>query len=315
MKDDSLLPSHIKLALSDIAQNNTESATQLFLATLKLFPEIAGFLEQNGKDPLPLLNELSTTLHQIQPEMAPFVHLDRYVRRIVEGEFKIAVVVAAFRAMPLAANRQLEKAKRQIVAHAIESCRGYRRLMVHSRSHLVESFLRAWLSDDQDREVWVTESRPMREGEHLINALKDLPNKKVLLVDDARSLALEEVEAVLIGTDLVTETRVRNKIGSRALLAVARQLKKPSYVLADFMKFLPDSVSVQRPERAHPGEEIAVLEQDVSYFNYYFETCELKCVDHFVTPRGVLSPAEIRHLFDAELWDVFRFPDAAERSS
>lgn len=241
--------------------------------------------------------------------MAPFIHLSRYVQKMVENKFDRDVVQSAFSALPFAVSRKLQKEQKRIIEHALHVYQPYRRLMVHSRSTVVESFLQRWLEEESAREVWITESRPIREGVHLAEALSRLSNRKVLLVDDARWLALEHVDAIVLGADRITERRVDNKIGTYALLALAGQKKRPAYALAETIKFLPEAIDVQA-ENAHDGHEVLAEPKDYDVFNYYFESAPASYFNGVITASGVLAPDELPPFFAEEKWEFFAIENA-----
>ncbi len=292
----------------DIAEDNTSGASVLFQQTFALFPRMAELLEKQGKQQIkPFLQDIVRILVSLQPGMAPFVHLARYIENFVNGKFQKKVIINAFRAFPLAAERLIEKQKRSILKTASQELGNCRRLLTHSRSSLVERFLRSWLAEDEKREIFATESRPIREGIQLLEALQDLPNRKICLVDDARGLALTKVDAVVIGSDRICETKMLNKIGTYALAVLAREKGVPVYVLADGSKLIPTKMC-RRKERMHPADEVINPRKGIKVMNYYFEEVPNDFF-RFITADGVLDASEIRARFQQGKWEMFCFEE------
>ena len=303
----SIIKSQEKLesALSEIAGDNTSGASQLFKKALRLFPQIARIVQNKETPTDEFLISLSERLLQIQPAMAPFAHLSRYFAHLAEGQYKKQVLYNAIMAFPHAVQRKLHKQQRAIIDHAAKELSGYSAVMTHSYSNLVHRWVEKWLKENEARSVWVTESRPMREGVNLIKQLAELPNRKVLLVDDARGLAMRQVQAVVIGADRISEKSITNKIGTYALVLLAREFQKPVYVLADGIKFLPESISLQS-EPAHPAQEIAGELCGAEAFNFYFEQVPVAYVCGIITAEGMIRPEELEDKFKQGKWEIFQ---------
>ncbi|MDQ7063628.1 MAG: hypothetical protein Q9P90_05200 [candidate division KSB1 bacterium] len=289
-----------------IAKDNVSGASVLFKRAFELFPRMAEILsQQEDRELKPFLQDVAKKLVDLQPGMAPFVHLARYIDNFTSGKFDKNVIMNAFRAFPLAADRLIEKQKRAIVKTALNETAGMRRILTHSRSSLVERFLREWLGADRKREVFATESRPVGEGVQLLEALQELPNRKTLLVDDARSLIMPKIDAVVIGADRICEQNLLNKIGTLALALLAREMNKPVFVLADGSKMIPAKLC-QHKERFHPPEEIQLKANRFEIMNLYFEEVP-NSFFRFITADGVANARDIRAHFRQGRWEMFCF--------
>lgn len=302
MDDTIQLTPEIKRELSAIANDNISGASLLFHRVLNIFPNVVDELEKH--DTKIFLLHLADLIFKLRPCMAPFAQLANYLKRMVDNEFDLPVIQSAFAALPHSFARKLKKEKEMIVQHALKAFESYRKILVHSRSSLVESFLDSWLKEDHNREIWITESRPMCEGTMLAKALSTLPNRKVLLVDDARGMAIHHVDAALIGVDRISETYIVNKIGSHSLAILAEDVKRPLFALAELIKFYPQELDLP-DEPEHPGMEIDKKLKKVEYFNYYFEEIPLNYFDGIITSDGICGHAQISKIFEAGKWNAF----------
>lgn len=299
----SAYPLEVDKAIAEIARDNRSGASVLFREALKIFPLLSQSLPTEKSLLTEILKQSAAKLRSAQPQMAPFVHLALYLENLAQKRLRTDILQNALLAFPIAAERKVRKHHRRIVEIALENFANSRRILVHSRSSLVEAFLLEWLAQDRSHEAWITESRPMREGAALAIALESLPGKTVLLVDDARSLALHEVDAALIGADRVSERAVRNKIGSLSLALGARRMNKPIFVLAEMIKFLPETYETAR-EVLRPRREILTGHKNIQAYNYYFEEVPLDLVRGVITPKGILQQAEIAEVFRQGAWEI-----------
>ncbi len=303
MYDESVLPQATRKLIKEIAEDHIRGASQLFRRTLQVFPQVAEILPASKKQARQILKPLSRALKNAQPSMAPMVNLAHYVDQMMKNDFDVPVIASAFQAIPHAVERKLRKEQDAIVREALQVCAPFKKVLAHSRSSVVEAFLREWACQDDEREIWISESRPMQEGKMMAQALSDLTNRIVLLVDDARGLALNHVDFVIIGADRISETHVCNKIGSSSLACLAYQKKIPVIVLAEIIKFAPESVKLGE-ESSHAAAEICEDAPNIEIFNYYFEECPLNWIDKIVTPLGVKDKNSVQKIFENASWDI-----------
>lgn len=144
-------------------------------------------------------------------------------------------------------------------------------------------------------------SHPKREG--LIQGQRLLEQGwKVLLIEDAMmGRMVTQCDFVLLGSDVITVSTFVNKIGSMPLVAAARMLKIPVYILGDERKLvneqvLPESlVSKLLNEAPKPDRELD-LKAGQTGLNYYFEHVPIQWVNGFLLNGGIYSPNELNKL-------------------
>lgn len=177
-------------------------------------------------------------------------------------------------------------------ACAARALRRKRTILTHSLSATVLAvFARL---DPARARVVVTEARPRREGARAAERLAAMGFRVDLIVDAAAAVFLDEADAVLVGADAaLRDGSVVNKVGTRALAALAREARVPFYAVAETFKIDP------RPPRAAAGEEMAPSEvlrrppPGVRARNPYFDRAEARCVTALFTDAGALKPEAV----------------------
>ncbi len=176
----------------------------------------------------------------------------------------------------------MENARKKLVENVRSFLRG--RIVTISFSSAVAD---AILSNrDLVDQVIALESSPGSEGIDLYEHLSRNGAKVKLVPDSMIAYVVEESNLVLLGADAVDlDGNIVNKIGSRTLAIVARELGKPVLVLAEAVKLIDV-----------PSRELATLVRRRFRISCYelelpvFECVESKYVDAIVTDLGVAKP-------------------------
>ena len=186
-----------------------------------------------------------------------------------------------------------ERAVRTAALHAANLILPGTTVMTHSRSSTVLTALVEARLDGRDFSVVATESRPGLEGRTLAQALAREDIRVSLIADSAASLAMDDVDVVLVGADTITQEVLVNKIGTRMIGLAARERGLPFYAVCDTSKFINadywrrpvrDEGSVNLASRDAPAEVLVV--------NSYFEPTPLAHFTGIITEDGVLSSEE-----------------------
>lgn len=104
------------------------------------------------------------------------------------------------------------------------------------------STVHAWLSAARVHhplQVFVGESRPHCEGQHLAAQLAEDGHRVIFVTDALLPSRITSCDVVLIGADAVMQEAVVNKAGSYALACAARDSGKPCLVATTSLKLLP----------------------------------------------------------------------------
>ena len=139
--------------------------------------------------------------------------------------------------------------------------------------------------------VACAEGRPNFEGRRLATALAQAGVPVAFFTDAGVATALDDAGAVLVGADAVGRDAFFNKVGTRALAAVAMNRGVPVHVLATGDKLVMPSVWARlRHTAGAPGEIWTSPPAGVAVNNPYFEVTPLDLVTSVLTDSGALTP-------------------------
>lgn len=188
--------------------------------------------------------------------------------------------------------RELLAAKEKAAKNASRIFRKKSVVLTHCHS----TFVVAALAKNKARikEVIVTETRPRDQG---VITARELLAKGInvsFIIDSAISDFIGKADMVLVGADALREEGLVNKVGTHPLAVVARESRKPFYVVTS--SFTLDRrrriVMEQRPasELAHKNLRGARI------FNPAFDITPWKYVTGVITEKGLVKPAALRML-------------------
>ena len=127
-----------------------------------------------------------------------------------------------------------------------------------------------------------------------------LGEKKVdvdLFTDAALLSVLPAADLVIVGCDAIRPDSFINKVGTFALLCMARHFRIPFYVVADSFKFLPAKLENWFGIRTESAIEVwRTPGKSVLVRNFYFERVPLQGCAAVVTDSGVWAPGKIRSI-------------------
>lgn len=151
-----------------------------------------------------------------------------------------------------------------------------------SRSGTVLEILKLWYKADSKIKVVVCESRPKLEGRLMAESLVRNGIKTEIITDSMMSLFVPQVDAVLIGVDLVLMNgNVVNKVGSKSLALLCKEYRKPFYVVTSKSKF--SRKEIYQPKKEEPQEIWDKKLKNLSISNIYFEEIEKKLITKIFT--------------------------------
>jgi methylthioribose-1-phosphate isomerase len=160
-----------------------------------------------------------------------------------------------------------------------------------------EGVLRAAFERGRLGQVWVSETRPLRQGARLTAWELEQEGIPFRVVTDSSAGALmarDEVDRVVVGADRIARNGdVANKIGTYPLAVLAQRHGVPFYVAAPLSTIDPNIAdgSVIPIEERDPGE---VLDADApagaEALNLAFDVTPAELVTAIVTEAGILEP-------------------------
>lgn len=204
------------------------------------------------------------------------------------------------------------KAKERIMEIGSERIPSSRKfsILTHCHSSVVTGILlKAKEQGKNDFQVFATETRPRYQGRITAQELLDVGIKTTLVVDSAMRWVVRNypIDMILIGADAITsEGTVLNKIGSRLLALVAREMHIPYYVATPLLKYNPESVfgTYEKIEMRDYTEIWPDKPELLKIKNPAFETVSRRYIDGLITEAGIFPAALISRVFYEQYPDL-----------
>lgn len=156
------------------------------------------------------------------------------------------------------------------------------RVITLSRSGTVLQILKLWQKHNSKIKVVVCESRPKLEGRLMAKSLSENGIKTELITDAMMSLFVTQVDAAIVGADLVLKNgNVVNKVGSKSLALLCKENQKPFYVVSLKSKY--SKKEIFRPKKENPKEIWEKRIRNLTVSNIYFEETEKKLITEIFT--------------------------------
>ena len=154
-------------------------------------------------------------------------------------------------------------------------------------THCHSSFVVKALVKNKKRikEVIVTETRPRDQG---VRTAKELLKNGIhvsFIIDSAISDFIGRADVVVVGADALRREGLVNKVGTHPLALVAKENKKPFYVITS--SFTTDKRKKIVMEQRPPSELGHSDLKDARIFNPAFDITPWKYVTGVVTEKGV----------------------------
>ena len=300
--------------LREIALNNRSGAAEILPRAVDLFELLAAraddtlTISQARKSAI----EACAGLVRAQPRMAPLINLANAVIRATESSASAVEVLKAAAGAAFEFNQRCSRAAAAAATNAAALIRQGATVLTHSRSSTILRTLIDAHNAGTNFSIIATESRPLREGRTLAEALTMQGLGVTLIADAAAASVLDVVTCVLVGADRVTPLTIENKIGTRLIALAASEQQVPMYAVADSSKFInpPDPLSLSE-ERRPPDELWPNSPSGILVLNRYFEETPLHHFTGIITEDGVLSPEDAGRyaetaVMDWSLWSVIR---------
>jgi len=258
-----VLPPAVEEAVAAVASDRESGATRLAERTLRAFDLLAS----SGRADPAVVRELAHRLQEAQPAMAS-------VRNVARLGAK--VLVEAPRDWPAfreSMGRQLEEGRRLAARNFVNLLEGPATILTLSRSANVFECLALAHGKGLIQEVFVLESRPLREGAEFAKDLRAAGVRASAIADEAAGACVGGATLGLAGADTVlADGSIVNRAGTHALAALCRAAGKPFYVVCETFKIGTN------PPAPSP----------------LFDLTPAVLVTGIVTERGVLLPQQVR---------------------
>jgi translation initiation factor eIF-2B subunit delta len=269
------------------------------LSGSELFFEIAGRLIESAAAGVEkafvekLIDLYNYIVHDRPPSIAP-LNLLRFVaqRLLNEGFTGIDKYVSSLASeYDRALWRSAEVAARRVLDGEV--------IMTTSNSLAVRRFLKTLRDIGRKLEVYVTESRPGREGLLLAEYAEILGYPVTLIVDSAARFFVRDVDKVVVGAEgIASNGALVAKVGTGLLSLVAKEARKRVFVIAPTMKFSYETIYGELLKLPEGGAELIVErgEEPPEGFTArvpLYEVAPPEYIDAIATEYGLIAPQAI----------------------
>ncbi len=192
--------------------------------------------------------------------------------------------------------KKLEESQEKIVNIGKKRIRKNSIILTHYHSSTVTKLLIDANKDGKNFEVFCTETRPVFQGRITARELITNGIKTTLIVDSAARSIIKEIDLVLVGADAITsEGNVINKIGTSTIALVAKEARKPFYVVSELLKFDPATVcgDYEKIEERDPSEIWKDAPGNLIIKNPAFDVTRRDFIHGIVCEQGIIPPHSI----------------------
>jgi translation initiation factor 2B subunit (eIF-2B alpha/beta/delta family) len=275
-----MLPEPVKRRAEEIARARASGAFPLALRVLEAYQVLsASSLTAETVD------ELHRMMVQAQPWMVAVRNASHLGRKLLtEGRGP---------AIPSLRERLLA-ARTKVARRAAKAIKDARTVLTLSYSTDVFEALKHH-EGSESLQVYVCESRPLREGVQLVADLRKASVAATLIADAAGPTLVSRADAVVTGADsLLRRGSLVNKIGTLSLALACREDGVPFLPLLEGLKVeLEGEEMAWEEEKRDPAE----LSSRVEALNFYFEKVPPGLLDVLITDVGSWSFEELIQRF------------------
>ncbi|KAJ0177695.1 hypothetical protein K1T71_006568 [Dendrolimus kikuchii] len=190
----------------------------------------------------------------------------------------------------------LLEARGKVAKEALSFITDGSKILTHSRSRVVLQAMVEAAKANKRFEVFVTMSAPDNSGVQMHKELVEAGIDATLILDAAVGYIMEQVDAVMIGAEGVTENGgIINKIGTYSIGMAAYELKKSVCVLTESFKF---SRTYPLNQRDLPNEfkylsSVLKSGKDLSKEHPLVDYTPPSYITLLLTDIGILTPSAV----------------------
>jgi ribose 1,5-bisphosphate isomerase len=169
-------------------------------------------------------------------------------------------------------------------------------VFTHCHSSTVSNMLSMALKEGKNFKVICTETRPAFQGRITAKEMLELGVKTTFIVDSAARSFMKNVDLVVVGADAITsEGNVVNKIGSGTLALLAREARKPFYVVSELLKFDPATLygEYEKIEERRRDEVWKEAPIELNVRNPAFDVTPSELIHGVICEEGIVPPQSL----------------------
>jgi len=187
--------------------------------------------------------------------------------------------------------RQLNQATCQIAKRGSRLIKDGYSIMTHCHSGEACAVIEQAWREGKRITVYATETEPKHQGIITAREMSRKGMKVILIIDSAIEFFIKDVDIVMVGCDAFRKEGVVNKIGTYPIAVVAKEHKKPFYVVGNTLK-LDNRKNLIIEERS-PHEVYKEHISTIDVRNPAFDVTPWKYVKRVITEKGILTPGNI----------------------
>jgi ribose 1,5-bisphosphate isomerase len=184
-------------------------------------------------------------------------------------------------------------------------------VFTHCHSSTVTRLLAKAKETGKKFSVVCTETRPAFQGRLTAKELVELGIPTTFIVDSASRTFMRDVDLVIVGADAITsEGNVVNKIGTGGIAVLAREARKPFYVVSELLKFDPATLGgeCEKIEQRNPAEVWAEAPKVLKVRNPAFDVTPNRYIHGLICEEGIIAPQSIVQIMRQNYPWVFQAP-------
>jgi len=192
--------------------------------------------------------------------------------------------------------KRFEEAKERIAEIGAKRISDGTTVLTHCHSSTVTYMLSKALNEGKTFRVICTETRPAFQGRITANEMLSLGVKTTFIVDSAARSLMRDVDLVVVGADALTsEGNVVNKIGTGTIALLAREARKPFYVVSELLKFDPATLygEYEKIEERSRDEVWKNAPAELDVRNPAFDVTPRHLIHGIICEEGIISPHAI----------------------
>jgi ribose 1,5-bisphosphate isomerase len=289
----------VHVVVDRIRKLEVQGARNVAIAAIKALEALAE--ETSAKTRKELIKELSEARAALFASRGTEPLMRNAVRWIISqvensGKAKVDAMTKIVASSSSQFLKNLEASKECIAEIGSKRIRDNMMVFTHCHSSTVTHLLNKAKKDDKTFEVVCTETRPVFQGRITAKELLALGLKTTFIVDSAARSLMRNADLVIVGADAITsEGNVINKIGTGTVALLAHEARKPFYVVAELLKFDPDTVcgDYEKIEERSPDEVWKGAPEKLVIRNPAFDVTRRDFIHGIICEEGLIPPHSV----------------------
>ena len=190
--------------------------------------------------------------------------------------------------------RQLSQSTKEIAKKGSRLIKNNYVIMTHCHSGEALAVIKQAWKEGKKITVYATETEPKEQGIMTAKELARLKIPVILIVDSCIEFFMKDMDAAIVGSDALRREGIVNKIGTYPMAVVAKEHKKPFYVVGNTLKL--DKRKKLIIEERSPHEIYDERMKTLNIRNPAFDITPWKFITRVVTEKGIMTPGNVKKM-------------------